>query len=148
MPVGEVGHVGHEVADAGARATGTTRSTTFRTRLNGYYLTGDLMYRDDDGYYYHVDRASDAVDLGDGQLALHRAVRGAHPRRAARTCATAPWSPSGADDGTVVTDVLLLLAAGADPARRPRPSRSAPRSARPVGGDAAAGGDGRPTTTS
>ena len=22
---------------------------TFRTRLNGYYLTGDLMYRDEDG---------------------------------------------------------------------------------------------------
>ena len=39
---------------------------TFRTRLNGYYLTGDLMYRDEDGYFYHVDRASDAVDLGDG----------------------------------------------------------------------------------
>ena len=40
--------------------------TTYRNRLRGYYLTGDLMYRDEDGYYYHVDRAVDAVDLGDG----------------------------------------------------------------------------------
>ena len=40
---------------------------TFRTRLNGYYLTGDLMYRDAEGNYYHVDRASDAIDLGDGK---------------------------------------------------------------------------------
>ena len=24
------------------------------------------MYRDEEGYYYHVDRAVDAVDLGDG----------------------------------------------------------------------------------
>ena len=63
---------------------------TFRTRLNGYYLTGDLMYRDAEGYYYHVDRASDAVDLGGGELALHRAVRGADPARTARTCGTAP----------------------------------------------------------
>ncbi|MFJ9370911.1 class I adenylate-forming enzyme family protein [Nocardia sp. NPDC101769] len=37
---------------------------TARTRLRGYFLTGDLVYRDEDGYFYHVDRASDAVDLG------------------------------------------------------------------------------------
>ncbi|GAB2782257.1 fatty-acid--CoA ligase FadD5 [Streptomyces chlorus] len=40
--------------------------TTYRTRRDGYFLTGDLVLRDDDGYYYHVDRAVDAVDLGDG----------------------------------------------------------------------------------
>ncbi|CAL9629225.1 Long-chain-fatty-acid--CoA ligase [Streptomyces sp. enrichment culture] len=40
--------------------------TTYRTRRDGYFLTGDLVFHDEDGYYYHVDRAVDAVDLGDG----------------------------------------------------------------------------------
>ncbi|MFH8990997.1 class I adenylate-forming enzyme family protein [Streptomyces sp. NPDC017940] len=41
--------------------------TTYRTRRNGFFLTGDLVYRDEDGWFYHVDRAVDAVELPDGQ---------------------------------------------------------------------------------
>ncbi|WP_051338496.1 class I adenylate-forming enzyme family protein [Streptomyces flavidovirens] len=41
--------------------------TTYRTRRDGYFLTGDLVFRDEAGYYYHVDRAVDAVDLGEGK---------------------------------------------------------------------------------
>lgn len=41
--------------------------TTYRTRRDGYFLTGDLVFRDEAGYFYHVDRAVDAVDLGDGR---------------------------------------------------------------------------------
>ncbi|MEU1466805.1 class I adenylate-forming enzyme family protein [Streptomyces sp. NPDC005761] len=41
--------------------------TTYRTRRDGYFLTGDLVFRDQEGYYYHVDRAVDAVDLGEGR---------------------------------------------------------------------------------
>ncbi len=87
--------------------------TTFRTRLAGYYLTGDLMYRDGDGYYYHVDRAVDAVDLGGGNwlytaLAEERILVGCPD---VRDCTVV----AGDRDGQVVTDVLLMLEPGADP---------------------------------
>ena len=61
----QVGHVGLKSPTL-APGYWNDSVTTYRTRFRGYYLTGDLMYRDDDGYYYHVDRAVDAVDLGDG----------------------------------------------------------------------------------
>jgi acyl-coenzyme A synthetase/AMP-(fatty) acid ligase len=35
--------------------------TTYRFRLNGWFLTGDLVYRDDTGHYFHLDRVPDAV---------------------------------------------------------------------------------------
>ncbi|HEV2373002.1 MAG TPA: class I adenylate-forming enzyme family protein [Streptosporangiaceae bacterium] len=87
--------------------------TTYRTRLGGYYLTGDLMYTDDEGYYYHVDRAVDAVDLGGGDwlytAASEERILVACPD--VRDCTVV----AGTVDGAVVTDVLLLLADGADP---------------------------------
>ena len=37
-------------------------SLTFhRLRLGGYWLTGDLAYRDEEGNFYHLDRAPDAI---------------------------------------------------------------------------------------
>jgi 3-aminoavenalumate diazotase len=88
-------------------------AATFRTRLNGYYLTGDLMHRDEDGYFYHVDRASDAVDLGDGNW-LYTAL--AEERILARCPDVRDCTVLAArgDDGELVTEVLLLLAADAD----------------------------------
>ena len=65
VPVGTVGQVGMKSPTL-AVGYWNDSVTTYRTRYRGYYLTGDLMYRDDDGYYYHVDRLVDAVDLGDG----------------------------------------------------------------------------------
>ncbi|MBN8720479.1 MAG: long-chain fatty acid--CoA ligase [Sediminibacterium magnilacihabitans] len=39
---------------------------THRSRLRGYFLTGDLAYKDHLGCFYHVDRVSDAVLTKDG----------------------------------------------------------------------------------
>lgn len=40
--------------------------TTYRSQLNGYWLSGDLARRDQHGRFYHVDRAIDAIPLHDG----------------------------------------------------------------------------------
>jgi acyl-coenzyme A synthetase/AMP-(fatty) acid ligase len=36
--------------------------------LNGYWLTGDVAYRDGDGNFYHLDRTVDVVDTVDGPV--------------------------------------------------------------------------------
>ncbi|MEV7215146.1 class I adenylate-forming enzyme family protein [Kitasatospora cineracea] len=88
--------------------------TTHRTRLRGRFLTGDLMYRDEDGYYYHVDRLVDAVDLGGGRR-LYTAM--SEERVLADVPEVLDCTVVAFRDGDrVVTDVLLLLADGADPA--------------------------------
>ena len=66
VPVGEVGQLGIN-APTVAMGYWNDSVTTWRTRLNGYFLTGDLVYRDEEGYYYHMDRLVDSVDLGDGK---------------------------------------------------------------------------------
>jgi acyl-coenzyme A synthetase/AMP-(fatty) acid ligase len=44
-------------------------SLTFhRLRLGGYWLTGDLAYQDEEGNFYHLDRAPDAIRTRDGIL--------------------------------------------------------------------------------
>ncbi len=88
--------------------------STFRTRLNGYYLTGDLMYSDEDGYFYHVDRASDAVDLGDGNW-LYTAQSEERILKRCPDVRDCTVLAARGDDGRLVIDVLLLLAPGADP---------------------------------
>lgn len=87
--------------------------TTFRFRLNGWFLTGDLIYRDEAGRYYHMDRSADAVDLGDGRqiytaLSEER-VLAAMPEVVDCTAVIV------AENGRVVTDVLLELESDADP---------------------------------
>ncbi|MFJ8044004.1 class I adenylate-forming enzyme family protein [Kitasatospora sp. NPDC096147] len=87
--------------------------TTYRTRLRGRFLTGDLMYRDEEGYYYHVDRLVDAVDLGDGRR-LYTAL--SEERVLAAVPDVLDCTVVAVKDGDrVVTDVLLQLVAGADP---------------------------------
>jgi acyl-coenzyme A synthetase/AMP-(fatty) acid ligase len=87
----------------------------FRTRLNGYYLTGDLMYRDEDGYFYHVDRVSDALDLGGGNW-LYTALSEERVLSRCPDVRDCTVLAARGDDGGLVTEVLLLLAPGADPA--------------------------------
>jgi acyl-coenzyme A synthetase/AMP-(fatty) acid ligase len=41
---------------------------TYRSRLRGYWLTGDLVYRDDEGRFFHVDRWSDSIHTPEGVL--------------------------------------------------------------------------------
>ncbi len=88
----------------------------FRTRLNGYYLTGDLMYRDEDGYFYHMDRVSDAVDLGDGNW-LYTAQSEERILKRCPDVRDCTVLAARGDDGELVIDVLLVLAPDADPAR-------------------------------
>ena len=112
VPVGQVGHVGLKSPTL-ALGYWNDSVTTYRTRYRGYYLTGDLMYRDQDGYYYHVDRAVDSVDLGGGNW-LYTAMS---EERILRQCPDVRDCTviAGRSGGQVVTDVLLLLEAGADP---------------------------------
>jgi acyl-coenzyme A synthetase/AMP-(fatty) acid ligase len=112
VPVGEVGHVGLRSPTL-APGYWNDSVTTYRNRFRGYYLTGDLMRRDHDGYYYHVDRAVDAVDLGEGNW-LYTAM--AEERILVRCPDVRDCTVvSGRVGGTVVTDVLLVLDAEADP---------------------------------
>lgn len=42
------------------------QDTYYRSILAGYWLTGDIAYRDEDGYFYQVDRAVDVVHTAGG----------------------------------------------------------------------------------
>jgi acyl-coenzyme A synthetase/AMP-(fatty) acid ligase len=71
------------------------------------------MYRDAEGFYYHLDRAVDSVDLGDGNW-LYTAM--SEERILVRCPDVRDCTVVAVREGErVVTDVLLLLAAGADP---------------------------------
>ncbi|GAA1762503.1 class I adenylate-forming enzyme family protein [Luedemannella helvata] len=112
VPDGQVGHVGLKSPTL-ALGYWNDSVNTFRTRLGGYYLTGDLMYRDEQGYYYHVDRAVDAVELGGGEW-LYTAL--AEERVLARCPDVRDCTVVARRVGDeVVTEVLLMLARGADP---------------------------------
>lgn len=115
VPTGQVGMVAMKSPTL-ALGYWNDSVNTFRTRLNGYYLTGDLMYRDESGYFYHMDRAVDAVDLGDGNW-LYTAQ--SEERILKRCPDVRDCTVLGArgEDGRLVIDVLLLLAPDADPAR-------------------------------
>jgi acyl-coenzyme A synthetase/AMP-(fatty) acid ligase len=112
VPDGVVGHVALKSPTL-APGYWNDSVTTFRTRFAGYYLTGDLMYRDSEGYYYHVDRAVDAVDVGGGNW-LYTALS---EERILVSCPDVRDCTvvAGRQDGHVVTDVLLMLEPGADP---------------------------------
>jgi acyl-CoA synthetase (AMP-forming)/AMP-acid ligase II len=74
------------------------------------------MYRDEAGYFYHLDRASDAVDLGGGKwlytvLSEERILRHCPDVRDCTVLA------ARGDDGKLVADVLLVLVADADTER-------------------------------
>ena len=72
------------------------------------------MYRDEDGFFYHMDRASDAVDLGDGNW-LYTALSEERILKRCPDVRDCTVLAARGDDGTLVIDVLLVLAADADP---------------------------------
>jgi acyl-CoA synthetase (AMP-forming)/AMP-acid ligase II len=41
---------------------------THRSQLAGYWLTGDLVYKDRLGCFFHVDRTTDAIRTAEGML--------------------------------------------------------------------------------
>jgi acyl-coenzyme A synthetase/AMP-(fatty) acid ligase len=112
VPVGQVGHVGLKSPTL-APGYWNDSVTAYRSRFRGYYLTGDLMYRDREGYYYHVDRAVDAIDLGAGSW-LYTALS---EERILLRCPDVRDCTlvAGRVGDAVVTDVLLMLTAEADP---------------------------------
>ena len=112
VPVGEVGLCAMLSASLSPGYWNDSLNT-YRNHRNGYYLTGDLLYRDEEGYYYHVDRMVDAVDLGHGRW-LYTAMS---EERILKACpdvldCTVVAVPT---DAGVVTDVLLTLHPWADP---------------------------------
>ncbi len=66
VPVGQVGHLGLKSPTV-AVGYWNNHAYWYQQWVGDRYITGDLMYRDADGYHYHVDRAVDAVDLGKGE---------------------------------------------------------------------------------
>ncbi|WP_432988948.1 AMP-binding protein [Dactylosporangium sp. CA-233914] len=114
VPVGQVGHFGLKSPTL-APGYWNDHVNTYRNRLGGYYLTGDLMYRDEEGYFYHVDRAVDSIDLGGGEF-LYTAMSEERILRAVPQVRDCTVVSARTPEGEVVTDVLLSLHAGADPA--------------------------------
>jgi acyl-coenzyme A synthetase/AMP-(fatty) acid ligase len=85
---------------------------TYRFRLNGWFLTGDLAYRDASGNYFHLDRVPDAVAGFDGpqlytSLSEER-ILAALPEVQDCTVIVVP------EGDRFVTEVLLELAPEAD----------------------------------
>jgi 3-aminoavenalumate diazotase len=115
VPVGEVGMVAMKSPTL-ALGYWNDSVNTFRTRRGGYYLTGDLMYRDEEGYFYHVDRASDALDLGDGKW-LYTALSEERILRHCPDVRDCTLLAVRGSDGRVTVDVLLALTGDADPDR-------------------------------
>ncbi len=115
VPVGEVGMVAMKSPTL-ALGYWNDSVNTFRTRLNGYYLTGDLMYRDEEGYFYHVDRASDALDLGDGKW-LYTALSEERILGHCPDVRDCTLLAVRGHDGRLTVDVLLALTGDAAPDR-------------------------------
>ncbi|MFG1891466.1 class I adenylate-forming enzyme family protein [Micromonospora sp. NPDC049051] len=113
VPAGEVGWLGIDSPSL-FRGYWNDSVTTYRFRQRGWYLTGDLVYADAEGRYYHLDRAVDSVDAGDGR----RFYTALSEERVLAACpdVTDCTVVITSGPGGVVTDVLLELVAGADPA--------------------------------
>ena len=97
---------------------------TYKFRLNGWFLTGDLVYRDETGHFFHLDRVPDAVAGFEGpQLYTSMSeerILAALPEVLDCTVIIVQ------EDGRFLTDVLLELSPDADPAAdRTEPVRRA-----------------------
>ncbi|MFF0264978.1 class I adenylate-forming enzyme family protein [Kribbella sp. NPDC004536] len=97
--------------------------TTYRFRLNGWFLTGDLVYRDETGLYFHLDRVPDAVAGYDGPQLFtsmsEERILAALPDVDDCTVVITP------DGDRYVADVLLELPAGAEDRDRTADVRAA-----------------------
>ncbi|MCP3799392.1 acyl--CoA ligase [Allokutzneria sp. A3M-2-11 16] len=65
LPAGEVGRLGVRSPTL-TPGYWNDSGTWHKLRLGGYWLTGDLAYRDEKGYFFHLDRAPDAVRTAAG----------------------------------------------------------------------------------
>jgi acyl-CoA synthetase (AMP-forming)/AMP-acid ligase II len=112
VPTGQVGMVAMKSPTL-AIGYWNDSAATFRTRMNSYYLTGDLMYQDSGGYFYHMDRVSDAVDLGNGDW-LYTALSEERILKACSDVRDCTILAVRGEDGGLRTEVLLILAPDAD----------------------------------
>jgi acyl-coenzyme A synthetase/AMP-(fatty) acid ligase len=112
LPPGQVGRLGLKSPSL-SPGYWNDSVTTYRARINGWSLYGDLVYRTEDGSFYHMDRATDAGDVGDGRQVYtalsEERVLAAMPEVIDCTAVVI------AENGTVVTDFLLELDPDADP---------------------------------
>jgi acyl-coenzyme A synthetase/AMP-(fatty) acid ligase len=53
-------------SDAVAPGYWNDSDTNYRSRLSGYWLSGDLAYRDEENRFFHVDRIVDAIHAPSG----------------------------------------------------------------------------------
>ncbi|MCM2417822.1 class I adenylate-forming enzyme family protein [Streptomyces sp. RKAG293] len=111
LPPGRIGELGVN-APTVSPGYWNDSATTYRTRRAGYFLTGDLVYRDEAGYYYHVDRVVDTVALSGGRY-LHTAqseeqILARCPEVSDCTVIAVPGP-----DGAVTTEVLVSILPGA-----------------------------------
>jgi 3-aminoavenalumate diazotase len=113
LPPGQVGFLGLKSPSL-SPGYWNDSVTTYRSRLSGWCLYGDLVYRTEDGYFYHMDRATDAVDVGDGRQ-VYTALS---EERVLATMSEVIDCTAVvvAENGAVVTDILLELDLDADPA--------------------------------
>ncbi|MEO6701057.1 MAG: class I adenylate-forming enzyme family protein [Jatrophihabitantaceae bacterium] len=110
VPDGQVGHLGIKSPSL-SPGYWNDSLTTYRFRLNGYYLTGDLVRRDPDGRFFHVDRAADSV-IGDDGTPYYTALSEERIQAACPEVLDSTVVISKESDGSatrVVTDVLLDL---------------------------------------
>lgn len=112
LPPGKVGLLGFRSPSV-SPAYWNDSVNTYKFRLNGWFLTGDLVYRDDTGHYFHLDRVPDAVAGFDGpQLYTSMSeerILAALPEVLDCTVIIVQ------ENGRFVTDILLELPANAAP---------------------------------
>ncbi|WP_328526180.1 class I adenylate-forming enzyme family protein [Kribbella sp. NBC_00359] len=106
LPFGKVGLLGFRSPSV-SPGYWNDSVNTYRFRLNGWILTGDLVYRDDTGHYFHLDRVPDAVAGFEGPQLFtsmsEERILAALPEVADCTVVIVP------DNGKYVADVLLEL---------------------------------------
>jgi len=80
---------------------------TARSQVNGYFLTGDMFYRDEEGRFFHVDRIPDVIQTKHGvlySLETEEILLKAFPELSDITVVAAP-EEGGASIGVAVTRV-------------------------------------------
>jgi acyl-coenzyme A synthetase/AMP-(fatty) acid ligase len=65
LPPGKIGKLGVRGPSVTPGYWNDSELTT-RSRLKGYQLTGDMVYRDEKGRFYHVDRIPDVIQTASG----------------------------------------------------------------------------------
>jgi len=64
----------HQIGRLGVRAPSVTPGywndslLTARSQVNGYFLTGDMFYKDEEGRFFHVDRIPDVIHTAQGTI--------------------------------------------------------------------------------